>query len=105
MENNGRITVNALPTVMNGVSFGIVMRSYFRYVHNRPFAADLSVEQKAKELKFRNRSLAAFAIIGAPLTVYLLRISSITNKDMFTVTYDLPSSTESSANNLNKSGL
>jgi hypothetical protein len=53
----------------------------------------------------RNRQLGLFCLIGAPLTMFLLRSSTTPLKEMFTLTIGGESQVENNNSNLNNSSL
>jgi hypothetical protein len=60
-----------------------MLKTYIRYVHNRPFEAGLSPKQLEYRRLFRNRQLALFCFLGAPATLLVLKQSAIPMKEMF----------------------
>ena len=103
--NKSHITFHALPIVVNAAGYGLMMRSYYKFVYNRPFPTDINTMKFKNLQKHRDINLALFAFIGAPFAILLLRKASISSKDMITVQYDLGSFTDNSNNDLNRSGL
>ena len=71
--NNTKITVHGVPTAVNVIGYGLIIKSYIRYVHNRPLGVGLSPSLLEHQRVIRNRKLAFFCLIGAPLTMILLR--------------------------------
>ena len=77
-----QLTVNAFPLAFNFVSFSLVLKSYMKFVHNRPFDPGLS---KKSQVMFRNRQLGCFLFIGAPLLMFSIKKSGVLLKDIVTV--------------------
>ena len=92
------LTVNTLPLIVNSIGYGLVLRSYYKYVYNIPYRNGLTEQERTLEDLTRNRRLGIFAIVGALLVVYFLS-TSIRLKDMGSVQFPLGSSTENSTNN------
>ena len=101
--NQTKFTVHGVPTVVNTIGYGLVLKSYIRYVHNRPMDVGLSPSLLEHKRVIRNRQLALFCIIGAPLTMFLLRSSAIPLTNMFSLSIGGESHLEK--NNLNNSSL
>ena len=73
---------------MNLISYGYILRSYLKLVNNRKFHKNLSPEALKILQKARNRNLVILAIVGAPLTLAILRkISGTISK---TLSVDIP---------------
>ena len=85
---NTKLTINAVPTVVGAVSYGLLLKNYVKHVHNRPFKPGLSQFQLESEKMMRRRYLAIFCAIGAPIFMILTRSISTSTpfKDMFTLT-------------------
>lgn len=83
---NTKLTVHALPTAVGAVSYGLVLKTFIREVHNRPFKSGLSQSEINRELKSRQKYLAFFCVLGAPLVMSALRITGVSFKDMFDLT-------------------
>ena len=99
--DNTEVTLNALPLGMNFLSFGLVVRTYIKYVHNRPLNANLSSAARKIEQASRDRNLKVFVLLGAPLVIFSLKNSAIKLKlrDMGSVNVSLESITESQLSN------
>jgi hypothetical protein len=101
--NNTKITVHGVPMAVDAIGYGLVLKSYIRYVHNRPMGVGLSPSLLEHKRVIRKRQLALFCLIGAPLTMILLRSSAIPLKDMFSLSIGGESHLEK--NNLINSSL
>jgi hypothetical protein len=55
--NNTQIKVNTIPVAMNFIGFNLILRSYIKHVHNRPYAPNLDIASRRKQEIGRNRSL------------------------------------------------
>jgi hypothetical protein len=93
--NKTEFTFNAIPIAMNFVGFSLVLRSFMKYVHNRPFEPNITLVKRRIEEATRNRQLAAFILIGAPLTLLFLKQSAISIKDMVSINVPVESNTKS----------
>ncbi len=71
--NNTTITVNAIPAVTNLVGYTLLLKGYSKYVHNRPYEKNLSIEALRLQERIRSRNLAAFAFLGAPAILIALK--------------------------------
>ena len=94
--NTTEVTVHAAPVAVNLISYSVMLKGYMKYVYNRPLPSKLTNEQTLRELKLRNRNLAIFSLMAAPLFMVLLRMSTPGLKDMFDVnlsTVDLNNNT------------
>lgn len=100
-----RLTVHGVPVAVNAIGYGLLVKSYMKYVHNKPMAAGLSPSELKWQRAQKNRYLGLFCIIGAPLTMFLLRSSTIPFKDMFTLTVGGGSQVETNNSNLINSSL
>jgi len=38
-----RLTIHGLPAAVNAVSYGLVLKTYMKYVHNRPLPTGISL--------------------------------------------------------------
>ena len=73
---------------MNLISYGYILKSYLKLVNNRKIHKNLSPEALKIHQKARNRNLVILAIVGAPLTLAILRkISGTISK---TLSVDIP---------------
>ena len=86
MYENTKLTVHALPSVVNVVSYGLILKTYINRVHNRPFDINFSKSELNFERISRKKQLAFFSIIGAPLVMSLIKVSAVSFKDMFDIT-------------------
>ena len=100
LYNKTRLTVHGTPVAVNVIGYGLIIKSYMKYVHNRPMEAGLSTIQLEHRKLLRNRQLGLFCLIGAPLTMYFLRSSSRAVKKMFTLTIGGESQVENNNSNL-----
>jgi hypothetical protein len=62
-----RLTIHGVPVAVNAIGYGLLIKSYMKYVHNRPMYAGINNHQIAAEMAIRNRQLAIFCVLGAPL--------------------------------------
>lgn len=95
MLNNTEITLNTIPMAVNLFSYGLVMRCYMKLVYNRPYPVGISAVERMKLNAIRERKLAIFAFLGAPVVIVILRNSAISFKDLSTINLPFGSSTES----------
>lgn len=86
MYEKTKLTVHGAPVVANLVGYGLIIKSYMKYVHNRPMDVGITSQAFETQKILRNRQLGLFCIIGAPLAMLLLRSTAIPIKDMFTLT-------------------
>lgn len=98
-------TVNPLPLAMNFIGYNLILRSYMKYVHNRPYAPNLDNTTRQLQVTLRNRQLAAFVVIGAPLVLFGLKQSAISIKEIGSINIPLDSSTLSNTDNNNNLNL
>ena len=91
MFDNTRLTLHGAPVVANAVGYGLLLKTYMKYVHNRPLDTGINSQKIEAQKLIRNRQLGLFCIIGAPLTMLLLRSTAIPIKDMFNLTISGPS--------------
>uniref|UniRef100_UPI0030DE56CE hypothetical protein n=1 Tax=Squamanita imbachii TaxID=2976389 RepID=UPI0030DE56CE len=92
---------------MNFIGFNLLLRSYMKYVYNRPYEPNIDIIQKRKQDFIRNRNLGVFLFLGAPLTLFNLNKSAISYKEMGSINFFIPNSTElettnNSSNIINK---
>ena len=101
--NNTRATIHTVPALhaVNFISFSLILKSYMKYVHNRPYDTNLNAMQRQVQQKIRNRNLAIFVFLGAPTILYCLRQSSISIKNVGSINFPL---SESSSLALQSSG-
>ena len=90
MFYNTRLTIHGVPVAMNAISYGLLLKTYMKYVHNRPMEAGYTPSQIKLKQALRNKQLGLFCIIGAPLSMLLLRSTAIPIKDMFNLTIGGP---------------
>ena len=103
--NNTKATINAVPFAVNFVSFSLMLKSYMKYVHNRPYESNLTAAQRQIQQKNRNRNLALFVFLGAPAVLYCLRKSSISIKDVASINFPLSGTSSSQINDNNSSNI
>lgn len=85
--NNGVFTVNLIPFCANLVGYGFILRSYVKHVYNQPYqktGVDLNLQKAV-----RNRNLAIFSLVGAPLTLVLLKALSPSLKEIISVSFPI----------------
>jgi hypothetical protein len=103
--HNTELTYHVLPMVMSGLSYGFMLNSLLKPVHNRPYPQDLTVENLIKEIcasvshPRRNKNLLLFAFLGAPLSIILFNKTGLMLSDMVTLKYNLSSPIESDTSN------
>ena len=56
-----RVTVHGVPVAVNAISYGLLLKSYMKYVHNKPLPIGKRLFDLEKERALRNRHLALFA--------------------------------------------
>src|SRR5271170_1384140 len=85
-----KIGINVLPVAVNLVSYGLVLKSYMKYVHNTAF--DYGPQAiPLKDQKFaRARSLKLFIFVGAPLLVLGLKSLLIGFNDVLSIDVNTP---------------
>jgi hypothetical protein len=83
------------------ISYSLVLRSFIKYVHNRPMLPNLNPSQIAQNRLLRDKQLSIFAVLGVPLTVMFLKFSAIGLKDVFTLTYGGGSQIDNNNNMIN----
>lgn len=86
MYENTKLTVHAAPAITSAISYGLILKSYMKYVHNRPYDTSISPHKIEAQKLSRNRQLGIFCVIGAPLTMFLFIFSAIAIKDLFSLT-------------------
>lgn len=101
--NKTEITINALPTAVNLISYSLILKSYMKHIHNRPYPKNISAVEREIQVSSRNRQLALFAVLGAPMAIIFLRSVAISLKDMVSINYSLDNSTDKVIDS--KSGL
>ena len=85
------------------ISYSLVLRSFIKYVHNRPMLPNLNPSHIAQNRLLRDKQLAIFAVLGVPLTVMFLKFSAIGLNDVFTLTYGGGSQIDNNMINTNSS--
>jgi hypothetical protein len=70
---------------MNFIGFNLILRSYIKHVHNRPYAPNLDIASRRMQEIGRNRTLLGFLIIGAPLVLLSLKYTAISLKNMASI--------------------
>jgi len=95
-----RLTVQGLPVASNVIGYSLILKSYMKYVHNRPLDQGINTVQNNQQKMLRNRQLVLFCILGAPLTLFFLKSTTIALKDMFTLTIGGASQVENNNSNL-----
>jgi len=96
MSDKTRLTIHGVPVAVNAIGYGLVLKSYMKYIHNRPMDAGLSSSQFEAHVLLRKRQLGLFCLIGAPLAMYFLRCSTIPKKELFNLTVGENSQVEKS---------
>ena len=82
------LSVNVLPLAAHTIGLGLILRSYVKYVHNRPFITKDQISL-ARKRNIRNRHLFLFSVLGAPLILYILRRTGTLAGDVFSLKFDL----------------
>ena len=72
--------------VVSAVSYGLLLKTYMKHVHNRPFDKGLSKSELNIQKICRKRQLGFFCVLGAPLVMFLVRSNYIPIKEMFSLT-------------------
>ena len=112
----GQITIHGAPSIVNVVNYTLLMRGYVKFVYNRPYTPNLNPQALHFERLSRNKNLAVFALVGAPLLIVSSKFVAVKLKDMITLDLPFPSRGETSTvlensgiegspNNLNNSTL
>jgi hypothetical protein len=83
--NSTQISLNAIPIASNAIGYGLIMRTYFKFVYNAPYNPNITEAQKTIAHANRRRGLLYFSFLGAPLNLYTLKQSGLSLKDMITV--------------------
>jgi hypothetical protein len=96
-----QVTVHGLPLAIHAVSYGVILRSFMKHIHNRPMLPNLNPTQLADARLLRNKQLALFTLFGAPLTLLFLKFSAIGFKDVLTFSYSGGSGAQIENNNSN----
>lgn len=99
--NNAKISIHALPIVTSFFTYGFVLKSYVKYVHNRPYNPHLVLLERKNQEILRNKQLALFIVIGAPLTVMFMRTTAIELKNMINIDIGVNNTTEFDRENNN----
>lgn len=101
--NNTKLTINGLPLAANAIGYGLILKTYIKHVHHRPIEAGFSKTQRESIKLMRNRQLGIFCILGAPLTMFLLRFSAIPIKELYSLSIggDSPVANNNSNSNSN----
>ena len=86
MYENTKLTIHGAPVIINSISFSLMLRTYMKYVHNRPYYSGLNAPRIETQKLNRNRQLAFFCLMGAPLTMFMIKCSAIPFKNMFDIT-------------------
>jgi hypothetical protein len=81
-----KLTVHGAPVVANAVGYGLLIKNYMKYVHNRPWDVGINAPKIEAQKLIRNRHLGLFCILGAPITMLILRSTAIPIKEMFNIT-------------------
>ena len=97
--NNTEATINTLPLGMNVLSFGLILRTYIKLIHNRPLQPNLSDSARKLALVQKNRNLMLFVILGAPFVIFTLKNTAVKLKDLGSINVSLESSNQSEINN------
>ena len=98
---NTKVTVHAIPTAVNIIGFNLVLKSFVKHIYNRPFEPHLSPAQLATQKLHRKYELLGFAVIGAPLALYLIKKSAVELKNMASIEFSLESETQTKETNTN----
>ncbi len=101
MYEKTKLTIHGAPVAVNAISYALILKSYMKFVHNRPMEKGLNASQLEIRKLGRNRQLGLFCLIGAPLTMLFLRASTIPMKDMFTLSVGGESQVATNNNNSN----
>ena len=98
-------TIHAVPFAVNFIGFSLMMRSYMKFVHNRPFEPDITTIEKQIQQKARNRNLALFVFFWAPAILWCVKNSAPSLKNMININHDFSSASNSQINNNNTSNI
>jgi len=90
---------------MNFIGFNLILRSYIKHVHNRPYAPNLDIASRRLQEIGRNRSLLGFVIFGAPLVLLSLKHTAISLKNMASIDISLGNPVDLSHTDNNNSNI
>jgi len=93
--NKSQLIINVLPAASHLLTYGLILKSYIKIVHNRPYPVNITHYQKLIEDASRKRQLALFSILGAPIVIGAFKLGSIAFKDVFSINLPLSNSTDS----------
>lgn len=93
--NKSQLIINVLPAASHLLTYGLILKSYIKIVHNRPYPVNITHYQKLIEDASRKRQLALFSILGAPIVIGAFKLGSIAFKDVFSINLPLANSTDS----------
>jgi len=83
--SNMHVTVNPLPLLTNFLGYGLILNSYMKHIHNRPFKPNLSqTELKIQHLQ-RRRFAYCFSLGIAPMMVLGSKYAALKLKDIFSI--------------------
>jgi hypothetical protein len=100
--NNSQLIINGLPAASNLLTYGLVLKTYLKIIHNRPYPINITPTEKLGFASRRNKQLAAFVVLGAPFVMCFLKLSSIPFKDVFSINLPLANYTDSNLLTENK---
>nr|YP_003495103.1 hypothetical protein TrcifM_p12 [Trametes cingulata]ADD21057.1 hypothetical protein [Trametes cingulata] len=98
-----QVTIHAVPSLLNFVSYGVMVRSYMKLIYNRPIPKGLNEKELNTLKKSKNIQLALFSLIGAPLGLVLVKMAAPSFKDMLTFNFSFNSQSEVENNVRNNS--
>ena len=104
---SAKLSIKAIPAVVNVISYGLVLRSYMKFVHNRPFEKNMDPTAIRLETNLRNRRLAIFYLLSLPAMLVLSNYTAVQIKDIVSIDVDIAGNDNNNLenNNLNKTGL
>lgn len=78
-----KVSVNIVPVAASALIYSLILKSYMKHVHNRPFRAGISDYDLIKARALRSREMQKFLLIGAPLTMFIIGSASNTLKERY----------------------
>lgn len=102
--DKGQLTLNVVPAAIGLVGYGLVLKSYMKYVHNRPYEPSIvnNTVRHMEAIRIRKVQLAIFTLLGAPAVLHILRKTASPNvKDIFTISFFGEKNTNTDINSSN----
>ena len=81
-----KITINPALLLFNVISYGLIIKTYVKTVHNQPYPSNLSGDILNAHKILRMHNFAMFSLLGAPVICVLIKqILGNSFKNMFTI--------------------